>query len=283
MIKNDIDFVHESLKSSLELRSKLLAHPAEKGRFNENQLGKVLRRFLPKKMDIGTGFIACSDRNASISRQQDIVIYDSWQNVPLFYDEVLNIFSVESVYGTVEVKTTLTAENMEEAFSSNKEIRDMAINHGKFYVVPSFRTAPKKSELAEYDKASSNTPPRFFLFAYDCVFEKLETLKRHFEEQSIKNGSHCHGLCVLTKDWFIARNAYDKNEYGQKQISVSYNVNGFSIFISKLIKSLNTIEMAQVDMSRYEDLKLDLSAGEDTNGEITPLSESLKWYESSSV
>jgi hypothetical protein len=89
MIGAEINFTKASLEKSAELRAKLLAfHPGEKGRFNENQVAKVLRRFLPGKMEIGTGFIACSNPAFPVSPQQDIVVYDAIENVPLFHDEL---------------------------------------------------------------------------------------------------------------------------------------------------------------------------------------------------
>lgn len=275
MSLHDIDYMRASLKASLELRSKLISfHQGEKGRFNENQIQKVLRRLLPKKMDIGTGFIACSDANRSISAQQDIVIYDSLENVTLFHDEMFDIFPIESVYGTIEVKTTLNVSELEKSFTANRKMRDMAENTGKYYrvSVAKERVSGSGEFVTEYFEVRDTLSPRFFMFCYSCDWINFETLKKNFEDLSTRTGAHCHGLCVLEKDWFICRNPYDKNEYKQPEISFSRDANGFSIFCSRVSTALTSMKVYQANLDRYEKEKFEIITATDSAGVGIPLS-----------
>ena len=251
MIGADINFAKASLEKSAELRADLLNfHPGEKGRFNENQLAKVIRRFLPGKMEIGTGFIACSSPGFPRSPQQDIVVYDAIENVPLFHDELVDIFPIEAVYGTVEIKTTLTKAELRKSLMANRKIRDMAAG-GKFYRLNVSREIANGQHIAEYITARADVPPRFFLFAYSSETDDLETLKANFIELSLETNAHCHGICVLDKDWFIARNAYDTPE-----VATVIDTNGFAVFISRLSLALNSMQILQADLERYEQAKI---------------------------
>jgi hypothetical protein len=275
MSVRDIDYLKASLKASLDLRSKMITfHEGEKGRFNENQVRKFLRRLLPGKMELGTGFIACADSERTISPQQDIIIYDSVNNVPLFHDEMFDIFPVESVYGTVEVKTTLDVSELEKSLVANRKIRDMAEHTGKYYLISgTSETSPGSGEfISTYFEVKETVPPRFFMFCYSCNWVNFQTLEENFIRLSKQINAHCHGLYILDKDWFICRNAYNKNESGAEQVAFARDANGFAIFSSRVPLALNSMQIAQANLKRYEEKKLAQITATDTNGNAIPVS-----------
>jgi hypothetical protein len=49
----------QRLQTEAEYFSRLIGHAPELGRLNESHLVKLLRDYLPPKIGIGTGFIAC--------------------------------------------------------------------------------------------------------------------------------------------------------------------------------------------------------------------------------
>jgi hypothetical protein len=159
------------------------------------------------------------------------------------------------VYGTVEIKTTLTKAELRKSLVANRKIRDMAESGGKFYRLNSFQENEKGQRIAKFIPVKSDTPPRFFIFAYSNDTE-LETLKQNFIELSLETRAHCHGLCVLDKDWFVARNAYDTNAQGQPEVAVAIAANGFAVFISTLSLNLNSMQILQADLGRYEQAKI---------------------------
>ncbi len=100
---------HRSLADELEAvkdRVKYLtSHRATKGSFKEAALRSVLRRHLPEKLRIGTGFIV--NRGSECSTQIDLLLVDS-DHPTLFKDGDLLIVTPSAVRGVIEVKTTLS-------------------------------------------------------------------------------------------------------------------------------------------------------------------------------
>jgi len=76
----------------------------EEGRYKESILIDSLKKVLPTHVGVGTGFII--DENGSITKQIDIIVYDS--RIPLlFRKDAFVITTKECVYGIIEVKTKL--------------------------------------------------------------------------------------------------------------------------------------------------------------------------------
>lgn len=102
---------HRSLAAELEAvknRVKFLTpHRATHGCFKEAALRSVLRRHLPEKLRIGTGFIV--NRRSECSTQIDLLLIDS-DHPTLFKDGDLLIVTPSAVRGIIEVKTTLSGE-----------------------------------------------------------------------------------------------------------------------------------------------------------------------------
>lgn len=80
------------------------AHWGEEGRYKEIILHKVIKRFLPSNLSVGTGFVI--DETKSISKQLDIIIYDN--TLPLFfYEDNFIITPSDNVRGIIEVKSNI--------------------------------------------------------------------------------------------------------------------------------------------------------------------------------
>jgi hypothetical protein len=190
-IDNLFKGVKLNLKNEGEFFSELSDHQGEKGRLNESHLKNVLRRHLPEKFGLGTGFIVSSRTiNKKDNPQLDIVIHDNITNAPLYTSEAFSIFPIESVYGYIEVKTTLTKEELEKAFRINAKIRNIAATDDKVYM-----------------EGPLNLSPRFYIFAYksDVSIETLEkNVRKSYEGQG---DAHAHGIYVLDDDILIAREA----------------------------------------------------------------------------
>lgn len=80
------------------------AHWGEEGRYKEIILQKIIKRFLPNNLSVGTGFVI--DETKSISKQLDIIIYDN--TLPLFFfEDNFIITSPDNVRGIIEVKSNI--------------------------------------------------------------------------------------------------------------------------------------------------------------------------------
>ncbi|BDQ02652.1 DUF6602 domain-containing protein [Ignavibacterium sp.] len=85
-------------------------HWGEEGRYKEAILKNILRKFLPKNISVGTGFIISSNDQHRISKQIDIIIYENDYPV-LFSEGDFIITTTENVKGIIEVKSNIGSGN----------------------------------------------------------------------------------------------------------------------------------------------------------------------------
>ncbi|WP_411681892.1 DUF6602 domain-containing protein [Clostridium thailandense] len=117
MININLELYHKSISDEFKICQNRVrdligsAHWGEEGRYKEVILTKVLRRYLPKHISVGTGFILKSEDD--ISKQIDIIVYDN--RFPIIFSEGdFVILSPSNVLGIIEVKTKITLSNIEE-------------------------------------------------------------------------------------------------------------------------------------------------------------------------
>jgi len=102
-----------------------IKHSGSKGTVREN----VLRTFLaegrlPTKYGLGSGEIVGRVRNTS--RQCDVVVYDKLNGVTLLYDDAIQVYPVDCVYGIIEVKSALSKAEFIDALEKIKAFKAMA-------------------------------------------------------------------------------------------------------------------------------------------------------------
>lgn len=120
---------HESITNELKLIKDRVdyliniqqTHQGESGVYREAVLRKIIKRFLPKNLSIGTGFVISENQDGTFSRtsQIDIIIYDN--TYPLIFSEGDFIITTPvNVKGIIEVKTTI--------YNSGRERYETIIN-----------------------------------------------------------------------------------------------------------------------------------------------------------
>ena len=85
-------------------------HCGSKGALREDALRRFLQERLPGSCGTGAGEIV-GPRNET-SQQCDLVIYDRLRGVPLVYGESTQVYPIECVYGTIEVKSGLSKDKL---------------------------------------------------------------------------------------------------------------------------------------------------------------------------
>lgn len=119
----DILEYHRSLAAELDAvknRVKhLTSHRVTQGSFKEAALRSVLRRHLPEKIRIGTGFVI--NGQSECSTQVDLLLVDS-DHPTLFKDGDLLIVTPGAVRGVIEVKTTLSGP--QELTNTTRKVLD---------------------------------------------------------------------------------------------------------------------------------------------------------------
>lgn len=154
-------------------------HNQLKGGQAEKLVRSFLRAHIPKRFDVGSGFII--DRFDNISRQTDLIIYDA-QNCPVYRaSEEAGIFPNQNVAGLVEVKSKLDRDRLLEAIENIRDAKRLA-------KIP----APEGSVLTAHNFG--------YLFAFTSSIS-LDTIADHYAEffkaDKFRLGDHIDGICVL--------------------------------------------------------------------------------------
>lgn len=99
----------EELRVKSEKISLLVSHGQTVGNYREYILREMLRKYIPSKYKVATGFIE------GINRQIDILIYDALNHAPTFLEGELVVVRKEAVRGIIEVKSNLITSKLKEA------------------------------------------------------------------------------------------------------------------------------------------------------------------------
>lgn len=113
------DRMRADFEASAQIR-----HSGSKGTVRENALRKFLEVRLPARYAVGAGEIVGRLRNAT-SRQCDLIVFDRQNGVTLLYDDNIQVFPVDCVYGIIEVKSALSKTEFLDALEKIKLLKSM--------------------------------------------------------------------------------------------------------------------------------------------------------------
>lgn len=144
-------------------QSRDVIHNGSKGTTREEIINKVIRPFLPPCYGISGG--EAFDTKGNVSKQLDVVVYDSVFSYIVPYTDYFIQFPCESVYGSIEVKSMLNKEEFEKAINniaSLKRLRRKGTH--------SWQVTPQVSISINGKPNDKNRNPYFgMVFAYDSV------------------------------------------------------------------------------------------------------------------
>lgn len=220
-----IDYHRATTRELLTITNKvrnLINHWGEDGRYKEAVLKNGIKRFLPEKFLIGTGFVVKQTNNRGehlTSRQIDLIIYDDASPI-LFKEGDFVIMTPDSVRAIIEVKANIQNQGITEIIRQANE-------NGQFII-----------------SGKDNKSQQFFngVFGYEG-FENnfnLNTFKQNYlaanegfsEENDYSKFKVNH--VSLNRNWFLKYWADDNQPHSL------YNIEdlSFSFFISNLIDTL---------------------------------------------
>jgi hypothetical protein len=159
----------------------IVPHAGLKGHEAEDIVRSFLRGHLPKRFDLGSGFII--DLGDSLSKQTDLIIYDAL-NCPVYRaSENAAIIPSDNVAAVVEVKSRLDKQTMEEAFINISAVKSLS-----------------KTKLPDLPFSTPVLTQTYgALFAFTTPLS-LETLQEHYTEFSGLYGIGRHIDVVLILD-----------------------------------------------------------------------------------
>lgn len=112
----------QSLKYLKEETSPI-GHSSSIGQIRERRLSALLKSYLPNDIGIESGFVC--DCIGGISPQIDIIVTDLDPIPTLDFDDFFKLVPVEKVICCIEVKSTLTTEDLKQISSQEKAINSM--------------------------------------------------------------------------------------------------------------------------------------------------------------
>ena len=176
MIKEVFESISEKMQSDFEKVTKLVSHPGVKGTARENALMKYLRPHIPDKFEFSDGIIIDSFDHQSC--QVDVIIHDRIATPFLQDQDLANVIPIESVYAVIEVKSTLTKDELIKCIANIKSVRSLQKNTITGQISPTLG----------------------FVFAYDAD-STLETIYKNFLELSkdLPPEQQITCICVLNK------------------------------------------------------------------------------------
>lgn len=116
-----IDRYSKILEAGYDLASEF-EHNGLSGEVREYFVDTFLKKIIPESMGIGSGKVV--DRSGSLSQQIDLIIYEKKFPI-LTFTESRKVYPIESVVATIEVKSTLSGDNLKAAFDNCKSITDL--------------------------------------------------------------------------------------------------------------------------------------------------------------
>jgi hypothetical protein len=105
----------------VELRT--VRHAALRGGEAEELMRRFLREHIPRRFDVGSGFII--DPRDTVSRQTDVIIYDALNCATYRTSDIAGIFPANNVAAVVEVKSRLDGHYLEDAFAKIASVKSL--------------------------------------------------------------------------------------------------------------------------------------------------------------
>ncbi|MFD5216938.1 DUF6602 domain-containing protein [Streptomyces tendae] len=121
--------VARRLQEEVDTFNKLIGHAGEQGKENELSLVRLMQNLLPTSVGVGSGMVI--DSFGGISKQTDIIIYSSADQPSILAQTTQAIYPVENVLMTIEVKTTLDEEEINDCAEKHKKQSELRPANGK--------------------------------------------------------------------------------------------------------------------------------------------------------
>ena len=167
----------ESLTSRVALLEQLLqgAHYPSVGQYKERLLAETISNFLPSTVAVGTGFVLFPHEDTNppaadyhdplnqsafaISRQCDVLVYDTTAHPPIFRDRDFVVLRPDSVRAVIEVKGAISRRQLNETLDSFLDFGLKWRTTQQFYAQHSQKTTPAPGMYVmawDFEKRSPN-------------------------------------------------------------------------------------------------------------------------------
>lgn len=231
----------KNLKNEFDNISSRIEHNTLKGTVREDRLKDCLKELLPKKYNITSGCIV--DANEKQSKQQDFIIYDNFNSPSFIASAKEQVVPIESVYATVEVKSTLTIDELKKSLKNIESVHLLE------------KTKPMSNLLID----TTMKAPICMIFAYTSD-TSLENIVEHVDEinKEILFENRVSIICILDKGLIFGVSKYGFTDLElnptEKTIYVTHEdiiENNLYLFYLLMITGLNNINLPPVNLMGY--------------------------------
>lgn len=224
-------------------------HQGSKGSYRENTLKRFLSEGrLPSRYGIGTGEIVGPAHN--VSHQSDLIIYDCLNGISLIYDENTQVYPIECVAGTIEVKSTLSKTEFIKSLENIKSVKQLSPQETTSRPVFGFHVAYPR--------------PRPFgaVFGYQLGGNSLSSLVENLREWEQETPKEYWPNVIAVLDEGLVhhymsglRMAYLNDDISKAEYpsSIHYREDTLFMFYSMLIDLCASTNLGPVVLNRYFD------------------------------
>ncbi len=196
----DINEIFQSIATNMlnefEHAQAQIRHMGERGSEREAVLKSFLSAYLPTRYGISSGEIV--DYEGNTSHQCDLIIYDHYNCPLLLAGRDVRIFPAESVLAVIEVKSVLSAREIEDSIVKIRDLKNLTRENGPipgiiFAYKSGWENEPIMRTVAELQKHYRQLQGHQLvdllciledgLIALDTVYEGFEITHHDFSER----------------------------------------------------------------------------------------------------
>lgn len=183
-----LDKLFSSIEKTMLARfeeSGFVNHSGDKGENREEFLINFLKKHLPSRYGVAKGEAITKD--GSRTHAIDIIIYDA-VNCPILYAEKTSILPIEGIYGIIEVKSSLSKAEFDDAAGKITSFKRLAPRDLGVIVTHEYGTVHRASR------------PFGIVFGFQLAGNSLDSLNANWmaHSQSVHDVNYfCNLVCVL--------------------------------------------------------------------------------------
>ena len=182
----------KKLKIDYEGITSKISHNVLKGTSREELLKQYLIDLIPDKCSIGSGIIVDSSENQS--KQQDFFVYNSFDAPPIIKYESFQVIPIESVFCTIEIKSSLTSAELKKCVDNVQSVRKL-------------EKQPYNNTHFSYEN-SNNTVGFVFAYSSNMSLRKIRNELEKYND-SVDYNHQISAICILNKGLILNVNLSD--------------------------------------------------------------------------
>lgn len=239
--------VSQKMRIDFDVSAKF-KHHGNRGDYREDSIKAFLcNGHLPKNFSIASGEVI--SQYSQVSKQIDLIVYDSNKSITFDASESTKIFPIESVLGIIEVKSKLSKDKLIEGLENIKALKQL---HSPQIIN---RNYGDRVKIGYY-----NNPPFGLIFAYSLSGNSLKSLEENLKEWCSKNPPEVwpNLICILNVGIIMfqngMRNALISSEIKSSShpIAFSYAENSLFEFTSSLLTLCSNRDIEIFNIGLYK-------------------------------